>query len=333
MIKNSHIKLFLIVDEVHGIGAPIRKNGLIEEYTYRLGLSATPKRWLDPDGTEYITNYFKDVVYDFSLKKAINTVNPDTGDTFLTPYEYKPYFVELSDEEINEYEKISKNIAKAYHNAKNYGEKTDWFSLLCIKRQKIIIDAMNKISTFFEILDEIGKVNHCLIYLSPNQLNKVQEILNNKGVIQHKFTLKEGTKSEDKYGGISEREFLLKGFADGKYQALVAMKCLDEGVDVPPARIAIFLASSSNPRQYIQRRGRILRNFPGKDKATIYDLIVIPPPLNNVDKDFWELERKIIRTELKRYKEFAYLSLNRMECLKKIESLEEKYKMAVTVDW
>ena len=209
----------------------------------------------------------------------------------------------------------------------------DWFNLLCIKRQKIIIDALNKFTSLNKILDELGNIRHCLIYSSPNQIAQVQNILNKKGIIQHKFTLNESTKPEEKYGGISEREFLLKKFADGTYHALVAMKCLDEGVDIQPAKIAIILASSSNPRQYIQRRGRILRNFPGKDKAIIYDIIVIPPFSENIDKESWELERKIIKKELKRYKEFAYLALNRMDCLNYIESLEEKYKIAVTIEW
>jgi superfamily II DNA or RNA helicase len=333
IIKTSPVKIFLNIDEVHGIGAPIRKTGLIEEYQYRLGLSATPKRWLDTEGTEDIFDYFGDVVYEFSLKKAINTINPETGKTYLTPYEYKPYFVELSEDELIEYEKITTKIARAYYKSKDKHEKSDWFNLLCIKRQKIIVDAVNKIATLNQILDEIGRIEHCLIYTSPYQIDQIQDLLNVRGIIQHKFTMKEGLKPDSKYSGLSEREFLLNRFADGKYQALVAMKCLDEGVDVPPARTAIILASSSNPRQYIQRRGRILRNYQGKDKAVIYDLIVTPPHSKDVDKEIWNLERKIIKKELKRYKEFAYLALNRMECLRKIESLEERYKIVVTVDW
>jgi len=328
----SEINSLLIVDEVHGIGAPIRKNGLLNNYQFRLGLSATPRRWLDDEGTEDIFNYFGDVVYEFSLKKAINTINPENGQTYLTPYEYIPIFVDLSDNELDEYDEITKKIARSFYQTKDKKEQQEWFNILCIKRQKIIVDAVNKIRKLSEILDEIPEIKYCLIYTSPHQLNDVQTLLNNKGIIQHKFTLNEGTKKEEKYGNISEREFLLKNFANGNYQALVAIKCLDEGVDVPPARIAVIMASSGNSRQYIQRRGRILRNYPGKEKSTIYDLIVIPP-ISKEGSETWELERKIIEKELKRYKEFAYLSLNRMECLGKIEKIEEKYKIFVTVDW
>jgi superfamily II DNA or RNA helicase len=334
IIKTATIDIFLIVDEVHGIGAPIRKTGLLDMYKYRLGLSATPKRWLDPEGTEDILKYFKDVVYTFSLKEAITTINPLTGTTYLTPYIYKPCFIELTDDELDEYENLSKKIAKAYYKTRNLSEKSDWFNLLCIQRQKIIVNAKNKIKVFSDILKELDEIKYCIVYTSPAQLKTIQDVLNGiDGLRQHKFTLKESTKPEDKYNGISQREYLLKKFAEGQYNVLSAIKCLDEGVDVPQAKIAIILASSSNPRQYIQRRGRILRHYAGKDKAIIYDIIVFPPDFSKENKELWLLERKIIEKEIKRYKEFAFLSLNKMECLKKIEKMEEKFKIVVSVDW
>ena len=197
----------MIVDEVHGIGAPIRKTGLIEEYSFRLGLSATPRRWLDQEGTKEIFTFFDDVVFSFSLKNAINTANPETGKTYLTPYEYKPNFIELSDDELIEYDKITSKIARTYHKTKDNAERVELFNLLCIKRQKIIIDAINKFNTLNKILDEIGDVKYCLIYCSPNQINQVQNILNKNGIIQHKFTLKERTKPEDKYSGVSGNHY------------------------------------------------------------------------------------------------------------------------------
>lgn len=322
-------KLFLVVDEVHGIGAPKGKEGLIEEYIFRLGLSATPKRWFDLEGTEALFKYFGDVVFEFSLKEAINNVNPDTGKAYLTPYEYKPYFVELTEEELQKYEEETAKIAKAYYRSRDEKGREEWFSLLCIKRQNIVKNATNKYTAFKKILDEIGEVKYCLVYCSPQQIDRVQKILNEKNIIQHKFTMVESTKPEDKYGGLSERQFLLQKFSEGTYQALVAMKCLDQGVDIPPARIAIMLSNSGNPREYIQRRGRVLRPFPGKEKAIIYDIIVIPTLSINVSEDFLELERKILVKELKRYKEFAYVASNCLECLDKIDDIEEKYKVFI----
>lgn len=329
IISTVDKKLLLIVDEVHGIGAPKRREGLVEDYRFRLGLSATPKRWADYEGTNEIFGYFGNTVFEFSLKKAINTVNPDTGETYLTPYEYKPYFVELTDDELLRYEMETEKLAKAYYRSKDKKEREELFTKLCVKRQKIITNATNKYTAFKEILDEMEPIKHCLVYCSPEQIGRVQDILNKKDVIQHKFTLHEGTQPEDKYGGLSEREFLLQKFAEGTYPALVAMRCLDEGVDVPPARNAIILASSGNPRQYIQRRGRVLRHFPGKEKAIIYDIIIVPTLSSSMNPEFFELERKILSKELRRYKEFAYIATNTMECLNRIEDIEEEYNLLI----
>ena len=136
--------------------------------------------------------------------------------------------------------------------------------------------------------------------------------------------MKEGIKPKKEYNGLSERQNLLKQFAEGKYKALVAMKCLDEGVDVPSAKTAIIMSSTGNPIQYIQRRGRILRRFKGKEKAVIYDLLVIP----DIDASkLNELEIKILKKELVRYKEFCETSNNCKECTKFIEEFSNKIKI------
>jgi len=100
-------KLLLISDEVHGIGAPIRKEGLIHEYDYRLGLSATPKRWFDSKGTDLVFEYFGGVVFTFSLKEAIKA-------GYLTPYIYIPCFSSLTPEEMTMYEEDTRKISRAY---------------------------------------------------------------------------------------------------------------------------------------------------------------------------------------------------------------------------
>lgn len=325
IMKKASVKLFLIVDEVHGVGAPERKKGLLSDYHFRLGLSATPKRWFDIEGTDELFNYFKGTVFEFPLEGAINTINPDTGRTFLVPYMYNPSFVKLTDEEMEEYIKETEKIARSYHGLRNQKEKEKQFSLLLIRRQKIITNAAEKYNAFIEIFNSIekaGEIKDCLIYCSPHQIDEVQKILINRNIIQHKFTNREGTIPKSEYGGLSERDYLLQEFSKGNYQALVAMRCLDEGVDIPSAKIAIILASSGNPREYIQRRGRILRPAEGKDKAVIFDVIVIPELSNIVSRELLALEKTIIRKELKRYREFANISINRLECLSKISDLE-----------
>lgn len=316
--RSQKLKFCLIVDEVHGVGAPQRRKGLIAEYDYRLGLSATPKRWFDLQGTDKIFNYFGDVIFEFSLRKAI-----DAG--YLTPYIYKPYFTSLTAEEIARYEEQTRKISRAYYRSKNEEEKDEIFTLLCIKRQKIIRNALNKLSVFGKILDGLEDVRYCLIYCSPQQIHSVQDILNKKDIIQHKFTEAEGTRTSDRFDGVSEREFLIKLFSEGTYHALVSMRCLDEGVDVPPARLAIMLDNSGNPREYIQRRGRVLRKFPGKENAVIYDIIVEPVLRPTMSEELGSLERKIIAKELARYRDFASMAQNAEECLEDMRNVEAIY--------
>lgn len=322
LISSEGQKKCLIVDEVHGIGAPKRKEGLIESYDYRMGLSATPRRWFDLEGTEKLFGYFGDTVFEFNLKQAIQK-------GILCHYDYKPYFTELTETETIDYQKVTSRIAKAYYSSRDDKKKEELYSLLCFKRQNIIKDACRKLDVLNEILDDLGEVRYCLVYCTPGQMDQVQDILNERNIVQHKFTEKEGLKPEEKYNGISERQFLLQKFAEGTYQALVSMKCLDEGVDVPPATTAIMMENSGNPREYIQRRGRILRNYPGKAKATIFDIIVIPSFSFSVETELLELEKKVVAKELARYKEFANIAVNRVECLKKIEWIENKYNIMV----
>jgi superfamily II DNA or RNA helicase len=311
-------KILLIVDEVHGIGALQRRNGLIDAYDYKLGLSATPKRWFDDDGTLNIFDYFGKVVYSFPLGSAI-----EAG--YLTPYIYKPYFTFLTDDELDNYEAETKKVSRAYYCSQNDAERQEMYTLLCIKRQKIIRNATNKLEIFKKILQENQVLKHCLIYCSPQQIDAVQYILNDLNIIQHKFTEAEGTRPEERFKGKSERDVLLEQFSNGSFHALVSMKCLDEGVDVPPARIAIMLDNSGNPREYIQRRGRVLRKHPGKALAVIYDIIVEPTIRSSMPLELKELERKIIAKELSRYRDFAETASNRQECFEIMQSIELMY--------
>jgi len=127
-----------------------------------------------------------------------------------------------------------------------------------------------------------------------------------------------------KYGGISEREFILRCFADRKFEILVAMTCLDEGVDVPAARNAILLASSGNPRQYIQRIGRVIRRHPGKIEASINDVIAVPS-FDDMDREFIDIEKTIFEKECKRYEEISSIAINSAEALLKLSYIRDKF--------
>jgi superfamily II DNA or RNA helicase len=121
---------------------------------------------------------------------------------------------------------------------------------------------------------------------------------------------------------LTEREILRQQFESGELQGLVAIRCLDEGVDIPAIQTAVILSSSSNPRQFIQRRGRVLRPHPGKERATIFDMIVLPPDL---DREAIEVERNLLKKELRRFVEFADLADNAGEARMQLLNLQKRY--------
>lgn len=300
----------LIVDEVHSVGSPKRRSGLLDCYDYRLGLSATPQRWFDEEGTTALFDYFGDTVFELPLADAI----PD----FLVPYEYYPFFVELTTEELEEYQKMTQRIIRRACSVED-PKNDEALGLYSIFRQRIIKRAKNKYRCFEDILDSLESYDHTLVYCSPDspeQMRRVQEILNERGIVQSRFT---GDESSE------ERKKLLWSFAKGHHQMLVAMKCLDEGVDVPSTRTAILLASSGNPKQFIQRRGRVLRKDEGKDKAIIFDIIVVPTLNGSLNEDTLKIERRILRRELQRYDEFATLAMNSLYALNQIGPIKRQY--------
>jgi superfamily II DNA or RNA helicase len=318
----SDSKIFLIADEVHGLGAGKRRLGLLEEYDYRLGLSATPKRWFDEIGTKEIISYFRNVVYEFGLEQAISTFNPDTGETYLVPYRYELRFASLSEDELQDYADKTKKIAKLWNDENNEVSKSTYLENLIFERANIIKNAESKFEELEKILDSLEKpIKWTLIYCSPDQIDTIMGLLRKKNIIAHRFTMDEGTTPLDKYRGFSERDYLLDQFAKGKYQALVAMRCLDEGVDIPPARKAILMASSGNQREYIQRIGRVIRRFPAKNEATIFDIIV-NPGLNHLSPALINAEKKIRDREMKRYIDISRNAINNAQALALIENMK-----------
>ncbi len=301
-----------IGDEMHGLGAKETRRALLESYTHRLGLSATPDRYFDEEGTEYLRNFFGDVVYVFGIKEALAWEDPVSGLSALCPYEYHPVEVHLEGEELEQYLEISNKLV-AFSN-KTDEESMKRLELLLFKRAAIVKTASQKAPVLREILDRVGTVEHCLVYChSTEQMIAANEVLHSRNISYHRFTGDEGTAPLPEYGGVSEREVILRGLDDGTYQALVAMKCLDEGVDVPSARLGVILASSGSPREYIQRRGRLLRRSPGKKKAVIYDLVVVPDPSVMTDDRLRRIEHDIWKKELSRVEEFGSCADNALD--------------------
>jgi len=330
IMEDVRSPVLLIADEVHGMGSVERVNGLIDKYQYRLGLSATPHRYFDELGTNKLLKYFEKTVYEFNLHRAINEINPATKESFLVPYEYHPVFAELNPEEMDKYAAISRQIAILYSKKHRTRDEELLLEKRLRDRQDILKNAEGKFPLFEELIRQLKAdtaISHTLVYCSPQQIEPVQDILRNSGkIVQHKFTSGEdATRHQEKYSFMTEREYLLDNFDKGNYHVLVAIKCLDEGVDVPSTRNAILMCSSGNPKEYIQRRGRVLRRFPGKEKATIYDFTAVP---NLTDSRLNpETEQKIFDSQLKRLAEFAGDAMNESEVLRQI--FEEKKKHGV----
>ncbi len=301
----------LIADEAHHLGAERSRQNYPQHVPFRLALSATPDRWFDEVGTTALRAYFGKTVFAFSLEKAIGVS--------LTPYYYYPHLVPLTDEELERYEELSAKIARLMNREDEEGQQA--LKMLLIRRAELLNKAENKLDVLSELVDEQNQIKHTLFYCAPGQIDDVLHLLGwEKGLMVHRFTAEEDAR---------ERQQLLADFASGDLQALVAMKCLDEGVDVPSTHTAFILASSSNPREFIQRRGRILRKAPGKEFSVIHDLIAVPPMVWSISQNSptFEAERSIIRRELQRFKEFANPALNKHQALDVIWDVAYRYSL------
>lgn len=313
ILKNKgDTKFLLIGDEMHGLGAAKTKRGLLEIYDYRIGLSATPRRWYDETGTELIYKFFGNTVYEFSIKHALLSTNPKTHKSYLVHYYYYPIFVSLTDSELEKYMQLSKKITKLMQYSNSSDEYSEILENLLFQRANIHKSAENKIPALDNLLSKIAPLEDLLVFVSPEHLSKVCLLMGNKGFRVHQFTEKEGTVPEKRYGGRTERQYLIDQFKEKKLQALIAIKCLDEGIDIPSARSAILLASSTNPREYIQRLGRVLRQNLNKPFAFVYDVIVVPD-FDRLDGLVKEFEAKIFAKEKNRIVEIASNSINNVQ--------------------
>lgn len=298
----------LIADEAHHLGAEQRRQNYPEHISFRLALSATPDRWFDDVGTAALRDYFGETVFSFPLEQAIGVS--------LTPYYYYPHRVTLTDEEMERYAALSAKIARLAHREDDEGQEA--LRMLLIKRADLLNNASNKLTTLLQLITNPDDIEHTLFYCAPGQINAVLRLLGiEMGVRVHRFTADEDPRT---------RQRLLAEFASGQLQGLVAMKCLDEGVDVPSTRTAYFLASSGNPREFIQRRGRVLRQAPGKQFAALHDLVAIPPTsLGSSGAGTFDTDRSIMRHELQRFKEFAGLAINKHQAIDVVWDLACQY--------
>lgn len=305
-------KLCLIVDEMHHVGAEKFSQGLTNlNYEYRLGLSATPSVYMNDEATDFLMDYFGGIVASFTIQDALTNIDPETGEYYLSEYNYYPIRVMLNNKEMEEYNKLSNRIRIQYF--KDTDDSEGLLVRLLNQRRQILKNAEDKDDKLREILNKYDDLDHLIIFTTYNQKDRVLRILGEENVSpRHEFTSNVSAK-HIKEIGMSEREVLIDKFDKGKLKALVAIKCLDEGVDVPSADKVIIMSSSTNPMEYVQRRGRVLRKFPGKKIATIFDMVILP------DDDGLEMTRTIRDAEIKRLYDFIESAKNKLECYSILE--------------
>lgn len=311
--KNQNgTKILFICDEVHAIGSEHQQQALLEEYLYRVGLSATPERMFDEGGTEIIRQYFGDKAFEFSIKDALGTINPLTGRPFLNPFFYHPVFVDLTDEEYRKYNSLSRKIA-VVSAADEVDE--DLLNRLRIRRANILKNAEQKLQTVEEIITDLAsnsRVQDTIVFATDKQVEPVLGMLANHEITRCKITEEESTSKKVGIRGNTERQESIDQFRDGTIQVLVGIKCLDEGIDITTARIAILMASSTNPREFVQRVGRVIRPSKGKTFSHIYDLIVRPTGGGDADM-------RILQKEANRAMQIADNAINRQEVIELFE--------------
>ena len=319
----------LVVDEAHNFGAKNLQNTLQQDFTYRLALSATLERQGDEDGTTVLKNFFGNKCIEYGLERAI-------AEKKLTPYYYYPVIVYLTDEELEKYQLYTSKIIQNIVRRKDKTIVTNLAKEFMLKRARLVAGASEKIEKLREMANDFKNEKNMLIYCGATnvqgndrssdedirQIDYISRMLNfDFGMHTAQFTSREDS---------NERKRRLEEFQDGEIQALIAIKCLDEGVNVPAIKTAYILASTTNPKEYIQRRGRVLRLYPGKEAAYIYDFITLPRELTTVENTLAELaksERALVVKEIRRMREFCHISLNPYETQMLIMDLRDIYNV------
>ena len=317
--------LLIIADEAHNLGSSTYRSALPLNATYRLALSATPERWFDDAGTDALIDYFGPIVYELGLGKAIEM-------DALCRYRYVPRLVELNDYETQLYVDLTGQIAKrlAAGEILEDADPNSAIGFLLRQRAGILGHAEDKLGQLRSDLTARRNQWFQLVYCAegqrptepgdppgPNQLRDITDMVGNHLHLSVHPYVSETSRAN--------RKVLLRRFGAGDdLRVLVAMRCLDEGVDIPDARVGYLLASSSNPRQFIQRRGRLLRRADGKERAEILDYLAVPPsgtPMN------FDVERALLKREFERANEFGKLSENYETTLEVLRPLKERYQL------
>lgn len=333
--KSLPKETLLIADEAHNLGSNNISKVLPKIHlNHRIGLSATPDRKFDDIGNKNIEDFFNDkppFVYSYTMQQAM-----DMG--WLCKYKYYPHIVKLTDVELAEYVKKSKQLIKYFDNQTKQYKDCKEVEILLLERKRIIHKAHNKLAVFKNILEkefnDRGNLKYTLVYVPEGiepDYDNIDDFIEDKddiSLIDEYTRAVSGTDSsimvKQYTSNTSNRNNVIKGFQNGNIDVLTSMKCLDEGVDVPRSELAIFCASTGNPRQFIQRRGRVLRTHPDKTFAVIHDLVVVP---NIDDETTFEMEKNMIKKELERVVDFSNLAMNKIDTYNELRPILNHYNL------
>ena len=280
----------LIADEAHTLGAEGFLANKPDFFEIRLALSATPERQYDPDGTEEIFEFFGPPVFSFGLDRAIGFC--------LVPYDYHVHAATLDGEELEEFASLSRRLGAAY----GRGDDDEKLGRLLVKRRRIIETAELKIALLQRVLErrDPRSLSNALVYASakdPTQFDRIGRLLSDLDIRWAPVT-------QETTARPRLLEKTLEAFVNGGYQVLLAKRVLDEGVDIPSIREAFVIASSTVEREWIQRRGRVLRMHASKKWAVLHDFLALPPA-DTLDLENRGSIRRILRNELGRAYAFA----------------------------
>lgn len=309
-IKKSTQDKLLIVDEAHRFTN--RATELKDEYKYMLGLSATPFSGKNSANGLALMNFFGGKVFTLSIEDALNR-------GYLVPYYYHPIFVNSTEAEEKRFNKESAQIASCFKNGICIDK--DKLAVHLRARLRIISMAEEKLDRITELLKFIKEKDHFIIYCGDGHLlDSDNEEIRHIEFVKQKLSLL-GFKSSrfTATETMAERMELVDSFNDGAIDALAAIRCLDEGINIPSIKGAMILSSNDDYREFVQRRGRILRTYKDKKYANIYDVVVLP----SYDTP------KMAEIELRRFYEYARLSINHEALLLRLENLASEYGLVL----
>lgn len=331
-LYNVGMPILLIIDEAHNAGANDFKSALEnngDKFEYRLALSATLERHMDDVGTAFLFNFFGEKCIEYTLEEAISQ-------KMLTPYKYYPVIIYLDEDELAEYRKLSIAISRLGN--KDDTKTEERRKMLLLKRARVVAGAKQKNSELLRVIEPYKNERNILVYCGSVKYSNDFNYFDNGDEIRQIDLI---TKTLYKNLGMKvsqftsldspEQRMLIKEAYNDENgtQAIIAIKCLDEGVNIPGIKTAFILASTTNPKEYIQRRGRVLRLSDGKEYAEIYDFITLPRPLEDVslyESKELKYEQSMVKSEILRMEEFSRLALNKSESSLLVYNMKAAYE-------